>query len=447
MLELIQKSCGVVGLMLAVLYGYQIFYIVVGLLRRNRPVSADTDRLHRYAVVISARNEETVIGELLASLRAQNYPRELLDLYVVADNCTDGTASAARAAGARVYERFDRIHVGKGYAMDWLFARLREEGLEERYDGYIVFDADNLVHPDFVREMNKVFDTGKYAAVTSYRNSKNFSSNWISAGYSLWFIREARFLNFSRMQLGTGCAISGTGFLVSAEVIRANGGWPFHLLTEDIQFSVDCAVKGLRIGYCDKAVIYDEQPTGFVQSWHQRMRWTKGIYQVGLRYWPRLIAGCFTRKGGRFACFDMLMTVLPGVIVSAAVLGLNLFALISGLSGPRWMTARVVGELLGFFARSVAGYYVGLLAYGALTLLSERRQINAPAGKKLIYLLTFPLFMCTYIPISLAALVSRVEWKPIQHNAAATFQASKDRTCCLGKAAGVPAAESHDLTA
>ncbi|MGM9606765.1 MAG: glycosyltransferase family 2 protein [Oscillospiraceae bacterium] len=425
MLELIQKFCGVVGFLLAVLYGYQVFYLVVGLLRRNRPVSADTDRLHRYAAVISARNEEAVIGELLASLRAQNYPRELLDLYVVADNCTDGTAPAARAAGARVYERFDRTHVGKGYAMDWLFARLREEGLEEQYDGYLIFDADNLVDPDFVREMNKVFDTGKYAAVTSYRNSKNFASNWISAGYALWFIREARFLNFSRMQLGTGCAVSGTGFLVSAAVIRANGGWPFHLLTEDIQFSVDCAVKGLRIGYCDKAVVYDEQPTGFVQSWHQRMRWTKGIYQVGLRYWPKLIGGCFTRKGGRFACFDMLMTVVPGVIVSAAVLGLNLFALAAGLSGPAWMTAQVLREMLRFLAQSVASYYIGLLAYGALTMLSERRQINAPAGKKLVYLLTFPLFMCTYIPISLAALVSRVEWKPIQHNAAASFQTAR----------------------
>lgn len=428
MLELLQKFCGFVGIMLAVLYGYQIFYAVVSLLRRGRPVSADTDRLHRYAAVISARNEEAVIGELLASLRAQDYPRELLDLYVVADNCTDGTARAARAAGARVYERFDRVHVGKGYALDWLFARLREEKLDENYDAYLIFDADNLVDPGFVREMNKVFDTGRYAAITSYRNSKNFASNWISAGYSLWFIREARFLNFSRMLLGTGCSVTGTGFLVSSEVIRANGGWPYHMLTEDTEFSVDCAVKGLRIGYCDKAVIYDEQPTGFVQSWHQRMRWTKGTYQVGLRYWTRLVRGCFTQKGGRFACFDMLMTVMPGAIFSVAILGVNVFALASGLSEPAWMAARVMKELTAFLTNSIASYYVGLLAYGVVTVASEWRQIDAPAGKKIAYLLTFPVFMCTYIPIALAALVSRVEWKPIRHNAMASLKLKKADT-------------------
>ena len=100
-----------------------------------------------------------------------------------------------------------------------------------------MFDADNLVDPQFVREMNKMFDTGEYAALTSYRNSKNFCDNWISAGYALWFLREARYLNRPRTQLGVNCAVSGTGFPVAADVIREDGGWPYHLLTEDIEFS------------------------------------------------------------------------------------------------------------------------------------------------------------------------------------------------------------------
>ena len=295
MLMMLQKFCGVLTLILAVLYAYQAFYVVVGLLRRKHPVSGQAKTLHRYAVLISARNEEEVIGELIESLQQQDYPKELLDIYVIADNCTDATALVARQAGAHVYERFDRVRVGKGYAMDWFFHRLKEEGKEEVYDGYFVFDADNIVDPAFVREMNNVFDSGDYAAITSYRNSKNYASNWISAGYSLWFLREARFLNFSRMHMGTGCAISGTGFLVSAQVVRDNGGWPFHLLTEDIQFSIDCAVQGRRIGYCDKAVVYDEQPTTFQQSWTQRMRWSKGFYQVAARYMGGLFRGCFSQ--------------------------------------------------------------------------------------------------------------------------------------------------------
>ena len=109
--------------------------------------------------------------------------------------------------------------------MDYLFKCLSASG-KDVYDGYFVFDADNYVDPNFVREMNNTFDGGHYAALTSYRNSKNFGANWISAGYGLWFLREARFLNFPRMLLGTNCAISGTGFLVSGEVIREKGAGP-----------------------------------------------------------------------------------------------------------------------------------------------------------------------------------------------------------------------------
>ena len=235
MLELVKHLNFAVVVLFTLLYLYQGFYVVVGLVRRRWQDRHQPSRLHRFAVIVSARNEEGVIGELLESLNRQNYPKELLDLYVVADNCTDDTAGAARRAGAFVYERFDQVHKGKGYAMDYLFRRLKEEG-KDCYDGYFVFDADNLVDANFVAEMNRTFDQG-YDAVTCYRNSKNFAANWISAGYSIWFLREARFLNFPRTLLGTNCHVSGTGFLVAARVIEDNGGWPFHLLTEDIQFS------------------------------------------------------------------------------------------------------------------------------------------------------------------------------------------------------------------
>ena len=291
LLELVRHLNLAIVVLFTVLYLYQGFYVVVALARRRWRDRRQPEKFRRFAAIVAARNEEGVIGELLESLQKQNYPGELLDLYVVADNCTDGTAAAARRAGAVVYERFDQTRKGKGYAMDYLFKRLKEEG-RDGYDGYFVFDADNLVDPDFVSEMNRTFDRG-YDAVTCYRNSKNFGDNWISAGYSIWFLREARFLNFPRTLLGTNCHVSGTGFLVSARVIEENGGWPFHLLTEDIQFSVDCAIRGRSIGYCDTAVVYDEQPTTFRQSWTQRLRWSKGFYQVDREYTLPLLRGCF----------------------------------------------------------------------------------------------------------------------------------------------------------
>lgn len=270
MLRMIEYFNLTIAVLLTAAYAYQLVYLLIGFVRRNKPDHTIASTQHRFAVVISARNEANVIGGLIESLKAQRYPSELLDIYVVADNCTDDTAAVSRAAGAYVYERFNKVQVGKGYAMDYLFRRLRTEGRDD-YDGYFVFDADNYVDPNFVAEMNRTFDSGKYAAITCYRNSKNFGANWISAGYGLWFLREARFLNFARMQVGGSCAVSGTGFLISGDVIREKGGWPYHLLTEDIEFSVNCALEGKSIGYCDKAVIYDEQPTTFRQSWDQRL--------------------------------------------------------------------------------------------------------------------------------------------------------------------------------
>ena len=414
-LEFVKGLNWSIVLLFTLLYLYQGFYLVVGLLLRRHKDRHEPSRIHRFAVVVSARNEEQVIGELLDSLRKQNYPQELLDLYVVADNCTDDTAGAARKAGAFVYERRDPIHKGKGYAMDYLFRQLKEEG-KDCYDGYFVFDADNLVDPNFVREMNRTFDKG-YDAVTCYRNSKNFGDNWISAGYSIWFLREARFLNFPRTLLGTNCHVSGTGFLVSAKVIEENGGWPFHLLTEDIQFSVDCAIRSKRIGYCDSAVIYDEQPVTFRQSWDQRLRWSKGFYQVDREYTVPLLKGML--RPGRLgtSCYDMFVTVAPGMLLTLAMILFNAVVLAACLTQPAYLAARVIHETVGFIGSSLGNFYLGLLLYGLCTVLSEWKHIQAPALKKLGYVFTFPIFMFTYIPISIAALVRKVEWKPIYHTA------------------------------
>ena len=415
LLEFVKSLNLAIVILFTLLYLYQGFYIVVGLVRRRWTDRYQPKKLHRFAAIVSARNEEAVIGELLESLQRQNYPQELLDLYVVADNCTDNTAATACQAGAFVYERFDQKHKGKGYAIDYLFRRLKEER-KDVYDGYFVFDADNLVDPNFVSEMNRTFDRG-YDAVTCYRNSKNFGSNWISAGYSIWFLREARFLNFPRTLLGTNCHVSGTGFLVSARVIEDNGGWPFHLLTEDIQFSVDCAIQGKRIGYCDKAVVYDEQPTTFRQSWDQRLRWSKGFYQVDREYTLPLLKGCFRRGRLGTSCYDMFVTVAPGMLLTLLMILFNGVILAACLTQPAYLATRIIHETVGFMGSAVWNFYVGLLFYGLITVLSEWRHIDAAPVQKLGYVLTFPIFMFTYIPISIAALVQKVEWKPIYHTA------------------------------
>ena len=417
MIRLVESFNLFLAVLFTVAYFYQLVYLVMGLVKRRRWKQAEAAQYHRYAAVISARNEAGVIGELIQSLKQQNYPAHLLDIYVVADNCTDDTAQVSRRAGAIVYERFNQNKKGKGYALNFLFRTLAREG-RDRYDAYFIFDADNLVDPNFVLEMNKVYDQGGYGAITCYRNSRNFGANWISAGYAVWFLREARFLNFPRMLLGTNCHVSGTGFLVSAQVIRENGGWPFHLLTEDIQFSVDCAIRGRRIGYCDKAVVYDEQPTTFRQSWDQRLRWSKGFYQVDRAYTLPLLKGCLRWGHKGTSCYDMFATVAPGMLLTLFIILFNGVVLAACLTQPTHMAARIIHECLGFIGSNLWNFYLGLLAYGMLTVLSEWRHISAAPMQKIGYVFTFPVFMFTYIPISIAALVRKVEWKPIYHTAA-----------------------------
>lgn len=417
LIQMLESFNFLLAVLFTTIYIYQLGYLCMGLARRKGWHMPEARRYHRYAAVICARNEAGVIGNLIECLKQQNYPKDCLDIYVVADNCTDQTARISRRAGAIVYERFNQKQKGKGYALDFLFHTLEREG-RDTYDGYMIFDADNLVDPQFTAEMNKVFDSGKYAAITCYRNSSNFGANWISAGYAIWFLREARFLNFPRMMLGSNCHVSGTGFLVSADVIRENGGWPYHLLTEDIEFSVSCALKGRRIGYCDKAVIYDEQPTTFKQSWDQRMRWSKGFYQVNNNYSGRLLRNFFTTKPSlkSWSCYDMFVTVAPGMLLTLALIAFNGAICLACMFGPEYMIPRVVHVSTQFIFGTVSNFYLGLLLYGLLTVLSEWKQIQIPGYKKLLYVFTFPIFMFTYIPISLSALVRKVDWTPIYHS-------------------------------
>ncbi len=388
-------------------YFYQAVYVLVGLFKKNKPMTAKVK--HRFAVMISARNEAAVIGKLLDSLLHQNYPGRLIDIFVVADNCTDNTAEVARSMGAFVYEREDLVHVGKGYALDWLLHRIGEDFGDKPYEGFFVFDADNVVDPSFVAEMNKVFDNG-YRVITSYRNSKNFGKNWISAGYALWFLREARFLNHARMALRTSCAISGTGFLVSSEVFKENKGWIHHLLTEDIEFTTDRIIHGETIGYCGSAVLYDEQPEKFHQSYIQRLRWSKGFYQVFARYGKGLFKGILK---GRFSNYDMLMTLMPAMLLTLISTALNLIALPVGiLAGAETETM----ELLRALGSTILSFYGMFCALGAITTICEWHQIHCKPWKKVLFTFTFPLFMLTYVPISVIALFKKVEWAPITHS-------------------------------
>lgn len=397
-------------------YAYQFFYIPVALLGKRKAADhAVMDR--KYAVLICARNEEAVIGDLLDSLKRQSYPTELLDIFVIADNCTDATAETARRMNVHVYERFNRQLIGKGYALNTLLKQIKKD-FPEGFDGYFVFDADNILAEDYIEKMHDVFCQG-CDIVTGYRNSKNYHSNWISAGYALWFLRESRFINQARSLLKTSCHVSGTGFMFSREIMNSIDDWDFHTLTEDIEFSVDQIVKGRKIAYCHEAQLYDEQPTELSQSWHQRMRWSKGYLQVLGLHGRELIKGMFR---GSWSCFDMAMSIMPAFILSTLSVICNIVIALWGISST--------GDLLNGLQpvmETAGNAYLLLYVLGLLTTVSEWKRIRASAYEKILYSFTFPIFMFTYVPIAIASLFCRTEWKQIRHTISLASMTSAER--------------------
>ena len=402
----------IIAVVFFVCYTYQFLYIPVPWLlakRKAAKAAALEATPHNYAVLICARNESAVIADLIGSLRSQTYDQSLLHIFVLADNCTDDTSDIARSAGATVYERFNNVQVGKGYALQTLLGHL-EQDYPAGFDGYFVFDADNILDPGYIAAMNRTFSQG-HDIVTSYRNSKNYGDNWISAGYALWFLRESRYLNHARSLLGTSCAVSGTGFLFSRAVLEETGPWPFHLLTEDIQFSVHEILQGRKVAFAPDAVLYDEQPTTFRQSWRQRLRWARGFLQVFRKYGFGLVKGI---GKGHFSCYDMSMTVMPAYILTVGLI-------IAYLVGGVMSTAEGISFLpcLMYILQTFLGLYVVLFLVGVFTTITEWKRIHTTPLRKVLYTVTFPLFMLTYIPISMVALFSRkVQWKPIEHHRA-----------------------------
>lgn len=233
-----------------------------------------------FALIVAAHNEETVIEDIVTSLKGLDYPADKFEVFVVADNCTDKTAELAKNAGAQVLERFDETKRGKGYAMEFAFDYIF--ALDEAYEYICVFDADNVVKSDFLREMNSKINEG-YRAVQGYLDSKNPTDNWLTFSYSLWYWINNRMSQLARGNLDIGCRLGGTGFAVETELIKTYG-WGATCLAEDTEFTLKLALNDIKVGWAHSAVVYDEKPTHLGTSIHQRKRWMQGLSEVATRY-------------------------------------------------------------------------------------------------------------------------------------------------------------------
>ena len=359
------------------------------------------DKQHRFMTIIPAHNEEKVVVNLIESLKKLDYPKDLYDIYVIADNCTDKTAEVAKKAGAIVYERFDEAHKTKGHALQWFLAQKIEE--DAPYDAFCIFDADNIVDENFLKVMNKKLCQGE-EVVQGYKDIKNPSDSWVSAGYAIFYWTMHRFYHLARYNIGLSPLMNGTGFMVKFDVIKPQG-WNTKTLTEDIEFSLKRIIEGKKLGWARDAIVYDEQPVGFKQSWTQRSRWTVGHMQCLKEYTKPLAEAVVKNK--TVMNFDGLLYMLgttPMLILTMVLVIVNivLFATgaMSGLDFTIQMLKYIIPTLL-------------VLPFMGLVVLYLEKKPIKPMIKGL---LTYPIFMGSWLLINIKCLFKRdTEWKKIDH--------------------------------
>lgn len=386
---------------------YQIFLMLVGLIKK--PVVFEDANPSEIAIIICARNEEKVIKNLLISIKNQNYDLNKLDVWVIADNCQDKTAEIARESGAYVLERFDLSRIGKSYLLEYYVSELNKRKILQKYDAFIVMDADNIMDCNFVKQLNNSYCAG-YKIVTGFRNSRNLNYNWIASGSSLWFLRESRMFSGAKMILGITSHVGGTGYLMSREILEDSSNWLYHTMTEDLELTMSTILRGEIVAYNAQAVFYDEQPTTLRQSFRQRVRWIKGTLQVSRYYSLKMFKQAVREK--RLSLLDMGFFLFPWVILIFVRIFIGL--VFSVLGFVSWQ-----GQI-DSFGLVIFGYAQGILLMIIMTIVTvfaEHNQIEATNIQLVFYILMFPLYCFAYLPVAIVAMFSKPQWKPIYHGA------------------------------
>ena len=420
---------GVVFAILSLLCFHFIFFAVVGIFKRK--TYPQTDEKLRYGVIIPARNEEAVVANLIDSVRRNDYPQDKLDVFVIAHNCNDKTAQIAREHGGIVYEYNNPDECTMGYAFRYLFDRIKEDYGIENYDGFFLFNADNVLDVNFFSKMNDAFVAkGKDSVITSFRNSKNFGENVMSACYGLYFTYGCRFESRGRTVLGCSTRVQGTGYVIPSRIVK--DGWKYVTLTEDWEFTADRVLLGEKIYFCDEAMFYDEQPTDVKVMWRQRLRWAKGHLLVCVTRLKDMLRGLVRpkKKGGsniKGSVYDLTVNIMPACVIGAVLflIQLILFAL-SPLFG--FSIGAVVKHCLKVWLPGIIISYLTLVFSSALIYVIERKRIkNVSFLVKLGSSLLWPIFLFVSTPAEIVALFwKNMQWKTIPHKNTTDFDALND---------------------
>lgn len=387
---------------------FTLYYFVLaffGLFRAPKKITAPPSK--RFAVLVAAHNEEAVIGQLVDNFNIMDYPRQLFDVYVIADNCNDKTAAVARNAGAIVLERFDPGNRGKGFAMEWGFERIFARDVH--YDAFAVFDADNLVDPQFLRVMNHHLINGELV-IQGYLDAKNPTDTWVAGTFAICFWVVDHIWHLAKYNIGLSSCLGGTGMVISTELLKRHG-WGATCLTEDLEFTMKCLLEGIPTSWAHDAVVYDEKPLTFMQSWNQRKRWAQGHFDVASRFIPRLFAEGIRRRDIRLLD-GILHLFQPHFLILSTI-----FVILSMIHQQVPFYTNILYTILPGEVWAVVA--IGQYIFPLIVLM----KIRAPL-KSWLYLLLYPVFIYSWVPVTFIGYHQRHDkiWSHTPHSRSLSYQ-------------------------
>ena len=382
----------------------------------------------KVSVIVPIYNVEKYLEKCINSLLSQTL--EDIQIILVNDGSKDNSGNIAKECEKNNKNRIiyvekengglsDARNYGLKYATgdfiafldsdDYIEKNAYEEmynkAIEENadYDAFCVFDADNIVDKGFFTAMNKKLCQGE-EVVQGYRDIKNPTDSWVSAGYAIFYWTMHRFYHLARYNLGLSALLNGTGFMVKFDIIKPTG-WNTDTLTEDIEFSLKRIIQGKRVGWATDAIVYDEQPVGFKQSWSQRSRWTIGHIQC-LQEYTKPLAGA-VKKNKTLMNFDGLLYMMgsiPMFIMTIVLLLINFVMFIFGGMTPMDLLINCLRYILPTFFLPI---FVGIVI-----MIIERKPIR-PMLKGLAL---YPLFLGSWLLINFKCLFVRdTKWEKIDH--------------------------------
>ena len=392
---------------------FRVLYLLLGVFGHSKKYPmAPKDK--RYCFIVPARNEELVIANLIESVRALDYPQNLIDIMVIADNCDpeDKTAEIARAKGAIVFEHNDPNERRAGFALRYGFNELAKTcDLVEDYYCYIRLDADNVVPSDFLTHINNCLQATGADEIEAYRNAKNLSENWVTAISGMNVYNHPLNSQRARSMLDLNQEIYGPGACYRSHLVK--DGWLWDGLCEDADAMADLTARGYKTGYCEEAQIYEEEPNRVGIFVRQQMRWTKGLWHTFFTFGPRLVKSFF--KKPTWSKYDIFWQIFPYSQVTFffgltyQIISLILFGVYGDNGFNWWSFGNYVLTLLG-------GIYVTTFLLDLVTIIREWKRFHLPLGKTIVYLFLFPLYQIINLPVSTAAVFMRVKWKHIDHH-------------------------------